>query len=186
MSDMEENMSRAAAFGVVFGIILGIQATIIWSKGTQFKRNVWCYIFTFVVCGVEQGINSYALVTDNNSLLVSSTIIQLVMIYVVALLCTDGPVFFSMILYVILSRFNTLVIYIIASPFPGTLYAFSVPDPDRMFSDPSDYVLGGVLFVLSAWLCAMVYRKIFPRNYRGSDRIWGIIYIIYCLSLIHI
>ena len=80
MSDMEENMSRAAAFGVVFGIILGIQATIIWSKGTQFKRNVWCYIFTFVVCGVEQGINSYALVTDNNSLLVISTIIQLVMI----------------------------------------------------------------------------------------------------------
>ena len=177
-------MSRAAAFGVVFGIILGIQATIIWSKGTQFKRNVWCYIFTFVANVVSQGLNSYALVADNNSLLLISTIMQLVMMYVIALLCTDGPVFFSIVLYVVLCRVNTLVIYIIASPFPGALYAFSVPDPDRMFSDPSDYVLGGVLFVLSAWLCAMVYRKIFPRNYRGGDRIWRIIYILYCCTLI--
>lgn len=161
-------MSRAAAFGVVFGIILGIQATIIWSKGTQFKRNVWCYIFTFVVCGVEQGINSYALVTDNNSLLVISTIIQLVMIYVVALLCTDGPVFFSMILYVILSRFNTLVIYIIASPFPGSLYAFSVPDPDRMFSDPSDYVLGGsIVCTVSLAVCYGI-QKDFPEKLQGQ------------------
>lgn len=86
-------MSRAAAFGVVFGIILGMQATIIWSKGTQFKRNVWCYIFTFVTNVVSQGLNSYALVADNNSLLVISTIMQLVMMYVIALLCTDGPVF---------------------------------------------------------------------------------------------
>lgn len=38
MSDMEESMSRAAAFGVVFGIILGIQATVIWSKVQILKR----------------------------------------------------------------------------------------------------------------------------------------------------
>lgn len=111
-------MSRAAAFGVVFGIILGIQATIIWSKGTQFKRNVWCYIFTFVANGVSQGLNSYALVADNNSLLLISTIMQLVMMYVIALLCTDGPTFFSMILYVILSRINLSPIYY-CKPVPG-------------------------------------------------------------------
>lgn len=177
-------MSRAAAFGVVFGIILGIQATIIWSKGTQFKRNVWCYIFTFVTNVVSQGLNSYALVADNNSLLLISTIMQLVMMYVIALLCTDGPTFFSMVLYVILCRINTLVLYIIASPFPGALYVLSVPDPDRMFSDPSDYVLGEVLFVLSTWLCVMVYRKIFPGNYRGGDRVFRIIFILYCCTLI--
>lgn len=177
-------MSRAAAFGVVFGIILGIQATIIWSKGTQFKRNVWCYIFTFVVCGVEQGINSYALVADNNSLLLISTIMQLVMMYVIALLCTDGSTFFSIVLYVVLCRVNTLVLYIIASPFPGALYALSVADPDRMFREPFDYVLGGVLLVLSTWLCVMVYRKIFPGNYRGGDRVFRIIYILFCCTLI--
>ena len=86
-------MSRAAAFGGVFGIILGIQATVIWSKSTNFKKNIWCYIFTFVTNGVSQGLNSYALVADNNSLLLISTIMQLVMMYVIALLCTDGPVF---------------------------------------------------------------------------------------------
>ena len=184
MSDMEESMSRAAAFGVVFGIILGIQATVIWSKSTNFKKNIWCYIFTFVTNSVSHGLNSYALVAGNNSLLVISIIMQLVMMYVIALLCTDGPTFFSIVLYVILGRITTLVLYIIASPFRGALYALSVPDPDRMFREPFDYVLGGVLLVLSTWLCVMVYRKIFPGNYRGGDGVFRIIYILYFCTMI--
>ncbi len=160
------------------GGIAGLMCFIIWTKEIAFKRKTSYYIITLLVELIINVLNMYFTVAGNFFALSMLNVIYTFWVFMCARLFTEGAIYFNIVLWMALCKISTVAGYVVLRPFPGLFRAVSEVSVERFLADPSDCIIGFLVELLCGWFVSMVYRKIFPREYTGSDRPFKIIAII--------